>query len=138
MKLRSFLYLAGLIPSVAFGQGLSGSSITATSSASITFPSSTLTSGTGTSLTSGKLIASSATAGAIVVPSFAIFNAGGGALNAKINLSTNATSGWGAAIVNLNMWTAAPTYTNGDGGTYAATTGSAIGATFTLTAIPLN
>jgi hypothetical protein len=90
-------------------------------------PSSTLTSGTGTSLTStNNFIASSATAGSIVVPYFTIGASSGDALSPKMNLTTNATSGWGGVSVTISFWTAAPTYTNGDGGVYAATTGSAV------------
>jgi hypothetical protein len=88
-------------------------------------PTSTLTSGTGTAITpTNNFIASSATAGSIVVPYFTV--AQGNSLSPKMNLTTNATSGWGAASFVISFWTAAPTYTNGDGGVYAATTGSAV------------
>jgi len=90
-----------------------------------TAPSSTLTSGTATSLSAGQLIASSATAGSIVVPSFPISNASGGALIPKLVLTVNATSGWSGAQVQVDLWYAAPTFTNGDGGTYAPATGAA-------------
>ena len=87
---------------------------------------STLTSGPATSLTTGQLIASSATAGSIVVPSVAVA-AGNGAssLIPKAILWTNATSGWSSGTVNIELYSAAPTFTNGDGGTYAVATGSA-------------
>ena len=76
---------------------------------------------------SNSLIASSATAGSVVVPSFAIATSAGGAILPRLRLRTNATSGWGGAGVSLsiNLWSAAPTYTNGDGGPYAVATGSA-------------
>jgi hypothetical protein len=37
------------------------------------------------------------------------------------------TSGWGSTtnLVSINLWSAAPTYTNGDGGAYVPATGSA-------------
>ena len=100
----------------------SDSSSTATSSGAITAPPSTLTSGTATAITAtNNLIASSTTAGSIVVPSFAIANAGGGGLTPKFNLTTSATSGWGAASVYVNLYSAAPTYANGDGGVWSPT-----------------
>ena len=77
-----------------------------------------------TAYAASQLIASSTTAGSIVVPSFAIANAAGGAIIPRVRLSTNATTGWGTTLT-LNLWTSAPTYTNGDGGTYAVATGGA-------------
>lgn len=72
------------------------------------------------------LIASSATAGSIVVPSVSIMRvAAGSGFLAKIRLFSNATTGLSAAGVALRLWSAAPTYTNGDNGVYAVATGAA-------------
>jgi hypothetical protein len=86
---------------------------------------------TGTAVTatlvyaSNTLIASATAAGSIVVPSFAIATSAGGALLPRLRLRTNATTGWGGTSLSINLWSAAPTYTNGDGGAYAVATGSA-------------
>ena len=99
-----------------------GGAIPAASSSTITASSSTLTSGTATAITAtNNFIASNTTAGSVVVPSFAIANAGGGAIEVKMNLTTSATSGWGNATVYVNLYSAAPAYTNGDGGVWAPT-----------------
>jgi hypothetical protein len=115
-------FLALLFASPAFAQVAGGSSST---TATTTANSSTLTSGTATSLAAGQLIASSTTAGSIVVPSFTLLYAGGAAIAPKGILTTNATSGWSGATVQVDWWSAAPTFTNGDGGTYAVATGAA-------------
>lgn len=79
-----------------------------------------------TAYAQNTLIASSATPGSIVVPSFAFPSPdNSGAAIARIRLWTSATSGWGGATFTLTLWTAAPTYTNGDTGAYAVATGSA-------------
>ncbi len=85
-----------------------------------------LTSGTATSLSTGQLIASSATAGSIVVPTVTVAAGNGAsALIPKAILWTSATSGWSGGTVNIELYSVAPTFTNGDGGTYAVATGSA-------------
>lgn len=70
-----------------------------------------------------QLIASSTTAGSVVVPSFTIGATGG--VFPKLLISTNVTTGWGSVVIVVTLWTAAPTYSNGDGGTYAVATGYA-------------
>lgn len=95
------------------------------SSSVITNPTSTLTRPADTTAyASGDLVASSTTAGSIVVPSFAITNSAGGAIIPRVRLTTNKTSGWGIAVT-VNLWSTAPTYTNGDNGAYAVATGAA-------------
>src|ERR1700730_14367879 len=87
-------------------------------------PTSTLTRPANTTAyAANQLIASSTTAGSVVVHSFSI--ATGGAILSRLRLRTNATSGWGGVNLSINLWSAAPTYTNGNGGAYAAATGSA-------------
>jgi hypothetical protein len=94
------------------------------SSGTITNPASTLTRPANTAAyAANQLIASSTTAASIMVPSFAT-GMGAGILP-RLRLRTNAPSGWGGVNLSINLWSAAPTYTNGDGGAYAPATGSA-------------
>lgn len=87
-------------------------------------PVSILTRPTGTSsYAQNNLIASSATAGSIVVPSF---NCGSGPVSiTRFRLTSDITTGWGAAVLTISLWLAPPTYTNGDHAAYAVATGSA-------------
>lgn len=77
-----------------------------------------------TAYVTGNLIASNTVAGSVVVASFTTQNSGAGI--ARIRLKTNVTTGWDTATIRVRLWTVAPTYTNGDGGAYAATTGTAL------------
>lgn len=87
-------------------------------------PTSTLTRPANTTAySSGQLVASSTTAGSVVVPSFTL--AGGRGFIPRLRLATNVTTGWSGATLTVTLWRAAPTYTNGDGGTYAVATGGA-------------
>ena len=82
----------------------------------------------GGTATTPQLVASSTTAGSVVVtPIFLpIGNGGSGSVAIpSLTLYTNATSGWGGVTLLVNLWTAAPTYASGDGGTYAVATGTA-------------
>lgn len=79
-----------------------------------------------TAYSAGNLIASSTTAGSVVVPSFtATPNAQGHGSIKRLRLTTNKTSGMAGIQVNVDLWSAAPTFTNGDGGAYAVATGAA-------------
>jgi hypothetical protein len=96
-------------------------------SAAITNPTSTLTlPAATTAYTAGELIASSATAGSVVVPSFSIPNTAGGFYAPRMRLATNdATStGWPGVQVQIDLWSAAPTFSTGDRTTWALSTGS--------------
>lgn len=86
-------------------------------------PTSTLTRPANTTAyAQGELIASSTTAGSVVVPSIPL---GPSIVLARVRLATNVTTGWGGASLTVTLWSSAPTYTNGDGGAYApATTGA--------------
>lgn len=87
-------------------------------------PTSTLTRPANTTAySSGQLVASSTTAGSIVVPSFTL--AGGRGFIPRLRLATNVTTGWSGAALTVTLWRTAPTYTNGDGGSYAVATGGA-------------
>ena len=72
-----------------------------------------------------NLIASSTAAGSVVVPFFSISDPTASAVIARVRLSTNKTTGWDGVALRVRLWTTAPTYTNGDGGAYAAATGAA-------------
>jgi len=84
--------------------------------------------------TGNILIASSTTAGSVVVPSIstAARIATGSFMMRRCRLLTNKTSGWNGAVFEINFWSTAPTYTNGDAGVYAVATGAAgwLGASF--------
>ncbi len=99
-----------------------------TISGSITNPTSTLTmTSATTAYTAGQLIATSATAGSIVNPSFAIANSAGGAAIPRVRLSNNDTTptAWPGVSIQVDLWTATPTWTNGDRGTWRPATGAA-------------
>ena len=124
--------LDGAAATKTFGVGLdpSGNCLTGiSSSGSITNPTSTLTLPAATTLRlPGTLVASSATAGSIVVPSFTIPNTAGGFYAPRLRLATNdATStGWPGVQVQIDLWSAAPTFTTGDNTTWALATGSQV------------
>lgn len=100
--------------------------VTAVSSGAITNPTSVLTRPANTTAyTANKLIASSTTAGSVVVPSFAIATSAGGVIIPRVRLLSNVTTGWGGVNLQINLWSAAPTFTNGDNGAYAVATGNA-------------
>ena len=82
---------------------------------------------TTTGYTSGQLIATSATAASVVVPSFAIPQGYQSAAIPRVRLSTNdsTSTAWGAQTVTVDLWGAAPTFTNGDRGAYSPATGTA-------------
>lgn len=91
-------------------------------------PSSTLTRPADTTAyAQNDLIASSTTAGSIVVPSFAMPRGSGSfmAQLRRIVLTTPKTSGMGTFQAFIEFWSAAPTFTNGDNGAYAVATGAA-------------
>lgn len=97
-------------------------------SGSSTNPTSTLTlTSSTTSYTSGQLIANNATAGSVVIPSFAIANSTGGAIVSRLRLASNDTTStaWAGFTIQIDLWVAAPTFTNGDRGTWLPATGAA-------------
>jgi hypothetical protein len=81
----------------------------------------------------GNLIGSAAAAGSIVVPNFAM--PATGIMAARIRLTTNITAAavqgsyagqsWSGVNLSVNLWSAAPTYLNGDDSPYAPVTGGA-------------
>lgn len=97
-------------------------------------PSSTLTRPANTTAyAANDLVASSTTAGSIVVPSFTAVPVGGmSGYIERIRLATNKTSGMASINFTVRLWSEAPTYTNGDNGAYAvATNEDALLGTFT-------
>jgi hypothetical protein len=111
------------------------SSTAAGASSTLTMPSAT------TAYVAGQLIASNATAGSVVVPSFAIANAGGAAAIQTLRLSSNdtTTTSWGGQTIQIDLWTAAPTFSTGDRATWTLATGSVSHLlTFTCTMSPAN
>lgn len=68
------------------------------------------------------LIASSTTAGSIVVPYVDV--PGTGLVLRRIRIHTNLTTGGGAIQFMVEFWKAPPTFTNGDNGAYAVATGA--------------
>lgn len=91
--------------------------------AEVQTPTSTLTRPANTTAyAQNDLIASNVTAGSIVVPSLTMV--WGEWVLPRLRLSTNVTTGWSDAVLAVRLWTAAPTYTNGDNGAYAVATGA--------------
>jgi hypothetical protein len=72
------------------------------------------------------LVASSTTAGSVAVPSGSMVRvAAGSGLLAQMNLYSSHTTGLSGTTMTVRLWSAAPTYTNGDNGAYAVATGAA-------------
>jgi hypothetical protein len=86
----------------------------------------TLTSTT-TAYTAGQLIANNGAAGSVTNPSFSIANSAGGAAIPRLRLISNDTTStaWAAQTVQVDLWSAAPTWTNGDRAAWLPATGSA-------------
>lgn len=93
-------------------------------------PASTLTRPADTTAyAAGDSIASSTTAGSVVVPSVTVARVAAGSLMVRrVRLSTNKASGWGAVVLRVTFWAAAPTYAVGDNAAYAAASVSTGGA----------
>lgn len=77
-----------------------------------------------TAYAQNDLIASSTTAGSIVVPQLVLPRLGLNSLRA-LALYSSLTTGGSAATFLIELWDAAPTFTNGDNGAYAVATGAA-------------
>jgi hypothetical protein len=88
----------------------------------ITAPSQLTLSNATTAYGSNQLIANSSVAGSVVVPSFT--NNGGVAIRIRLNINDSTSTAWGNVPINVDWWSAAPTFTNGDRGAFAVATGS--------------
>jgi hypothetical protein len=130
-------FTAGLVYYVV---GVSGNNFSLATTFGGTGVTSTGSAGTCTitvTYVSGGFIGSAAAAGSVVVPSFAMPAAGllisrvrintnvTGTLNAGSYNNAAGTNPWNNANLSVSLWTAAPTYANGDGGPYAPATGGA-------------
>ena len=92
----------------------------------ISVPTSTLTQTSATAAyTAGQLIASNATAGSIVVPSFTLQGTGGAVIQ-RVRLQSNDTTAtaWGGQSIQIDLWSAVPTFTNGDRAAWLIATGT--------------
>jgi hypothetical protein len=101
----------------------------ATISGTATNPSTvayTLTATT-TAYTANQLIANNGIAGSVTNPSFSIANSAGGAAIPRLRLTSNDTTStaWAGQTVQVDLWSAAPTWTNGDRAAWLPATGSA-------------
>lgn len=79
-----------------------------------------------TAYAANKLVANSTTAGS--VSPFSLTVTASAACSFRVSelvLTTNHTTGLSGASFTARMWSAAPTYANGDGGTYQVSTGAA-------------
>ena len=86
--------------------------------------------GATTARTGGTLIANSATAGSVVVPSFSVSAYYRSAMISGIRLAVNdsTSTGWGGTVVDVDLWGFAPTFNNGDRGAFAVATGAVAGS----------
>jgi hypothetical protein len=91
--------------------------------------SSTTLSGGTTAYSANQLMANSTVAASVTVPSFNIGTAAGGAIipSLDIVIADSVATSWGGQTVQVDLWSAAPTFTNGDRGTYAVATGYGAG-----------
>ena len=78
-----------------------------------------------TAYTAGQLIASNGTAGSIVNPSFAMPSLGGAIPRLRLISNDTTSTAWASASVQIDLWSAAPTWTNGDHAAWLPATGSA-------------
>ena len=83
-----------------------------------------LTSST-TAYTSGQLVANNGTAGSITNPSFSMPALGGAITRLRLYTTDTLSTAWASASVQIDLWSAAPTWTNGDHATWLPATGSA-------------
>ncbi len=95
----------------------------AAATTTITLPSTT------TAYTAGQLMANSATANLVVVPQFSV-NAQSPTYDVIISrgqlfINDATATAWGSQKITIDLWSAAPTFTNGDRGTFSPATGTA-------------
>jgi hypothetical protein len=90
-------------------------------SSSFTLPSTT------TGYSAGQLMANSATAGSVVVPSFSLQGMTFDAIipRGEIFINDSTSTAWGGQTITVDLWSAAPTFANGDRGAFSPATGTA-------------
>lgn len=84
---------------------------------------------TTTAYTAGQLMANSATGASVVVPSFNV-NAIAGSADVVLHrgelwIGDTTAASWNGQKITIDLWSAAPTFTNGDRSTFSPTTGTA-------------
>lgn len=90
-------------------------------------PPSTLTLTSATSAYSAsQLIANSATAASVTVPSIPTPSVSGGFTIPRVRLDTNdsTSASWASVTIQVDLWSVAPTFNNGDRGAWSIKTGS--------------
>jgi len=109
------------LPALVAGSATIGSTTMApTNNAStLTLPSTT------TAYSANTLAASSATAGSVAVPSVTLANGAGAITGLRLSSNDSTSTAYGGQTVQVDLWTAAPTFTNGDRGAWALASGSA-------------
>jgi len=80
---------------------------------------------TTTAYTTGQIVANNGTAGSITNPSFSMPSAGGAIPRLRLQTTDTLSTAWASASVQVDLWSAAPTWTNGDHATWLPATGSA-------------
>lgn len=132
---RSPAKLAGfrLWTLLEFGRGLLFTLLLAgpAFASSFTLPSST------TAYTANQLMANSATGASVVVPSFSIQSLSATEAiisRGRLHINDTTASSWNGQTITIDLFTSAPTFTNGDRSTFSPTTGTASHlASFTCT-----
>ena len=86
---------------------------------------STLTlTGTTTAYASGQLVASNATAASVANPSFSMPSTGGAIPRLRLQSTDTTATAWASASVQIDLWSAPPTWANGDHAAWKPATGS--------------
>ena len=106
--------LLALLPGVAWAQVSGGATVSLNPTATLTLPATT------TAYAAGSLIANSATAASVVIPTIA---AAPIIVRAALRTNDATATAWGGQQVRVDLWSAAPTFTNGDRGAWAVATG---------------
>lgn len=91
-------------------------------------PSSFVLPATTTAYTAGQLMANSATGASVVVPSFNINALAGPDTvlhRGELWIGDTTANSWNGQKITIDLWSAAPTFTNGDRSTFSPTTGTA-------------
>lgn len=96
------------------------SAVSAFAANTLTLPSTT------TAYSANQLIANNATATSIIVPAFTIAGSPQGVAIPRVRLSTNdsTSTAWGGQTIQVDLWSVAPTWNNGDRGTWSVLTGT--------------
>lgn len=89
-------------------------------SASITLPATT------TQYPGTSLIANSATAGSVANLTWTTVNTGARISRVRLSVNDTTSTAWPSAQINVDLWSAGPTWTNGNLGTWLPATGSAV------------